>query len=843
MSGNKGITENQNGRAVFEPVIPVEKEGETSTLILGIVGMHCASCATAVEKALKGREGVQEAAVNISTESALVRYDPTRTTAGELAHVVEEAGYTPYIRDRSLDGVLDLKVVGMDNPHCVGTVGGVLDGLKGVTSRELFVNERAVIHYDPEVVSRDEIFQAIRSAGYTPIEKTDEVADREKEARRGEIRTLKIKFILSSVLGAPLLMFAMGPHIGLPIPSFSSRVNSLLQFLLATPILIINYSFYTRGIVAVLRTRMATMDTLVALGTGSAWLYSTVVAVAIWTGTGNYSSENLYYEVAGMLIVFILLGKWLEAIAKGKTSEAIRALMGLQARTAIVVRDGTERDVPVEEVRIGDVILVKPGQKVPVDGMVIEGYSSVDESMLTGESIPVEKSPGDRVVGATLNKTGYFRFRAEKVGQDTALSHIIRLVEEAQGSKAPIQNLADRISAVFVPAVVLIAITAFLFWIAAGKSFIFALTVFIAVLIIACPCALGLATPTAIMMGTGIGARNGILIKSAEALQAIQEADTVVFDKTGTLTRGEPLLTDVMATGNISEDRLLELAATLEKNSEHPLGEAIVSSAVGRGLEISDPDSFQSVTGKGIRGRVSGVEVVLGNRSLISESGTIPGSVDGNIGALEAEGKTVMIALVDGSVAGMLAVADTPKEHSREVVDAFRKMGKRVIMITGDNQTTGMAIGRQLGIDEVLSEVLPEDKLDKIKRLQAENRKVVMVGDGINDAPALTQADVGLAIGSGTDVAIEAGDVVLIKDDIRDVVMAMDLSAYTMRKIKQNLFWAFVYNSLGIPIAAGILYPFTGFLLSPIVAGVAMAFSSVSVVSNSLLMRRYRRKI
>jgi len=821
---------------------PHVREVPLDSVTIGITGMHCASCAASIEKALKKLDGVSEANVNFAAESASVRFDSDSTPYSDLEKAIEDAGYTPHAREEK-EGYLELKVVGMDNPHCLGTVDGALKRLEGINSKELFVNEKAKINFDPSVVSRDEILQTIRDAGYTPVEEGEEVLDKEKEAREREIKTLKFKFAFSAVLGIPLLILAMGRHIGLPIPHIADRWEALIQLLLATPILVVNYQFYTRGILAVIKTRMATMDTLVALGTGSAWLYSTAVLLAIWSGKPGYSANNLYFEVAGLLIVFILLGKWLEAIAKGKTSEAIKSLMGLQAKTALVIRNGKEIEVRVEDVHTGDEVLVKPGQKIPVDGIIVDGYSAVDESMLTGESIPVEKTVGDEVVGSTINKTGSFRFKATKVGKDTALAQIIKLVEQAQGSKAPIQALADVISAWFVPVVVVLALTAFGVWIIAGKSFIFALTVFIAVLIIACPCALGLATPTAVMVGTGLGAKNGVLIKSAEALQMAHKIDTVVFDKTGTLTRGEPELTDVMTFGEWKQDSLLELAASVEKSSEHPLGESIVKGAEHKGLEIFPLENFHSITGKGVEGSINGRKVVIGNRAWFAEMNLELEDLDAAMVELETQGKTAMIVGVDGELAGVLAVADTLKEHSREAVQALKKMGKKVIMITGDNRRTGEAIAAQVGIKRVLSEVLPQDKSEEVKKLQSEGLRVAMVGDGINDAPALTQADIGIAIGSGTDVAIESGDIVLIKDDIRDVVMAMDLSSFTMRKIKQNLFWAFIYNSFGIPIAAGILYPFTGFLLSPIIAGAAMAFSSVSVVSNSLMMRRYKRKI
>ena len=821
---------------------PHIREVPQENATIGITGMHCASCASTIEKALNKLDGVSRADVNFAAESVNVRFDPDSVTYPDMEKAIRDAGYTPHVRETQ-EGQLDLKVVGMDNPHCLGTVDGALNRLQGITSKELFINEKARISFDPSVISREEIFQTIRDAGYTPIEDTEAVLDQEKEAREREIKSLQFKFIFSTILGIPLVLLTMGPLVGLPVPHIPDKWEALLQFLLATPILFINYQFYTRGLLAVIKTRMATMDTLVALGTGAAWLYSTAVLIAIWAGKAGYSTENLYFEVAGLLIVFILLGKWLEAIAKGKTSEAIKSLMGLQAKTALVIRNGKEIEIRVEDVRTGDEVLVKPGQKIPVDGIIVEGYSAVDESMLTGESIPVEKTVGDEVVGATINKTGSFRFKATRVGKDTALAQIIKLIENAQGSKAPIQALADKISAYFVPAVVLLAVAAFGVWVLAGQSFIFALTVFIAVLIIACPCALGLATPTAVMVGTGLGAKNGVLIKSAEALQMAHKIDTVVFDKTGTLTRGEPELTDVVTFGDREQDPLLQLAASVEKNSEHPLGEAIVNGAEQRGLEILPLEDFHSITGKGVGGTVNGRKVVIGNRAWFAEMKLDLKDIDEAMTELETEGKTAMIVGVDNEISGVLAVADTLKEHSKAAVQTLQEMGKEVIMITGDNRRTGEAIAAQLGINSVLSEVLPEDKSAEIKKLQADGFKVAMVGDGINDAPALTQADIGIAIGSGTDVAIESGDIVLIKDDIRDVVMAMDLSSFSMRKIKQNLFWAFIYNSLGIPIAAGILYPFTGFLLSPIIAGAAMAFSSVSVVTNSLMMRRYRRKI
>ncbi len=737
---------------------------------------------------------------------------------------------------------LDLKIIGMDNPHCLGTVEKTLDSLIGIIKKELSINQRAKIWFDSSVISAKKIKEAIRRAGYTPIDEEKATVDVEREARIKEVRSLKIKFIISILLAAPLMYFAMAMGFKLPLAPFIKHHMALIQFLLTTPIMFTGYQFFTKGIRAVIKTKAANMDTLIALGVGAAYLYSLYVSIAMWIGSSGFTMEDLYYEIAGFLIAFILLGRLLESIAKGKTSEAIKKLIGLQPKTAIVLKDGQEREIPVEEVAVGDIIIVKPGQRIPVDGVVIEGRSSVDESMVTGESIPVEKTQGSQVTGATINKTGSFRFRAIKVGRDTVLAQIIKLVEDAQGSKAPIQELADKISAYFVPAVLAIGILSFIAWLALGQGFTFALTVFIAVLIIACPCALGLATPTAVMVGTGIGAENGILIKSAESLQIAHRINALVFDKTGTLTKGRPELTDVIAYEK-TEEEILSLAGSVEKGSEHPLGEAIVSGARQKKVSQKEIKNFESITGKGVKAQVEEGEILLGNRRLIQEANIDFSKTQNDLERLENEGKTVMLISKNRSLIGIIAVADTLKDFSKEAISKLKSMGKQVLMITGDNRRTGEAIARQVGIDRVLAEVLPKDKAQEIKKLQEEGLKVAMVGDGINDAPALSQADVGIAIGTGTDVAIESGDIVLIKDDIRDVVMAMDLSRYAMKKIKQNLFWAFFYNIVGIPIAAGILYPLTGFLLNPMIAGVAMAFSSVSVVGNSLLMKRFRRNI
>ncbi|MDP2938673.1 MAG: copper-translocating P-type ATPase, partial [Candidatus Omnitrophota bacterium] len=561
-----------------------------------------------------------------------------------------------------------------------------------------------------------------------------------------------------------------------------------------------------------------------------------------WQGNKSFGMSNLYYEVAAFLLTFILLGKYLEAITKRKTSQSIKRLWNLRPKTAIVIRQGQEAEIPVEELLVGDIVVVKPGQRIPVDGKIIEGYSSVDESMITGESIPIEKTLNDKVIGGSINKYGTFKFKATKVGKDTTLAQIIKLVEDAQGSKAPIQELADKVAAIFVPTVLIIAFASFFIWILLGKGFVFALTTFIAVLIIACPCSLGLATPTAVMVGTGKAAENGIIIKNASSLQIATEIDKIIFDKTGTLTEGKPKLTDVVSYIG-SQDEVLMLAASLEKSSGHVLSDAMVGAAEEKGISLKEMQQFETISGKGVVGKIEESEILAGNRRLMRERTIDTEIAEGDLDRLEKQGKTITLVAKDNKLIGLVAVRDTLKEFSKTLIDKLKEMGKDVIMITGDNRRSAEAIAKEIGIEKVLSEVLPKDKLDEIKKLQNCGFKVAFVGDGINDAPALSQADLGIAIGSGTDIAIESGDIILIKDDLRDVATAIDLSGYAMKKIRQNLFWAFFYNIIGIPIAAGILYPFNGLLLNPMVAGVAMTFSSVSVVSNSLLMNRYKPKM
>jgi Cu+-exporting ATPase len=732
-----------------------------------------------------------------------------------------------------------IPIAGMHCASCASNIESSLKKLSGVSAVNVnFATEKATVEFDENMTKENEINNTIEKLGYKVIGENekkiveDDLVDREKMEREKEIRNLKILFIVSLIFSIPVFILSFPEIFKIMIP-----YQNFVLLILATPVqFIVGYRFY-KGTFFSLRAKTASMDTLIATGTSAAYFYSALVTL---TSTfGNYT----YFDTSAVLITFIILGKWLEALAKGKSSEAIKKLIGLQPKTAIIVRDGKELEVQIKDVVVGDIILIKPGQKIPVDGEVVEGFSSVDESMITGESIPIEKKIGDNVIGGTINKHGSFKFKATKIGNETVLNQIIKLVEEAQGSKASIQRLADKTSSYFVPAVIGISLASFLIWIFLGQSFVFSLSIFIAVLIIACPCALGLATPTAIMVGTGKGAENGILIKSAEALENAHKITTIVFDKTGTLTNGHPSVTDILSIDGPNEKEILKYAAVTEKKSEHPLAEAIINKA--KEMEISIPNSshFEAIHGYGILAKEGKNTILFGNRNLMKKHNMEIGNIENKIISLENEGKTVMILALNGKIAGLIAVADTLKEFSVEAVKELHAMKKEVIMMTGDNRRTADAIAKQLGIDKALAEVLPQDKEKEIEKLQKEGKFVAMVGDGINDAPALARADVGIAIGAGTDVALETGQIVLIKNDLRDVVTAIDLSNYTIKKIKQNLFWAFFYNAIGIPIAAGVMYPFTGFLLNPMIAGAAMALSSVSVVSNSLSMRRYKPKI
>ena len=731
-------------------------------------------------------------------------------------------------------------------PTCLRTIESVLERLPGVRGVQTNVaTERASVEFDPSAVSIKDMQDAVASVGYR-VEARREFAARETEdeetaERRREIHDLTRRVLVGAVLSAPVVATVMAVEFfGLDVPAF--LMNRWFQLALITPVfLYTGWPIHTVGW-RTLRHRTAEMNTLITVGTTAAFAYSLLVTVA----PGLFPAEvrDVYYEAVGVILTLILLGRLLEARAKAGTGEAIRKLLGLRPRTARVIRDETEGEVPVEEVRVADEIVVRPGEKIPVDGEILDGRSTLDESMVTGESVPVDKGPGDAVIGGTVNQTGAFRYRATAVGSDTVLGQIVRLVREAQASKAPIQRLADRVAALFVPAVIFVALASFVVWFDFGPepALTRGLVSAVSVLIIACPCALGLATPLSIMVGTGKGAENGVLIRSAEALETAQRIRTVVLDKTGTITKGEPSLTDVISIGEFEDAEVLRMAASAERLSEHPLAEAVVRGAEERGISLAGAEDFESETGMGIRAIIGGRKIVVGRRRLLEDSGVDTAALEQFVSRLEAEGKTAICAAVDGRPAGVLAVADTAKEEASAAIGAIRRRGVEVVMITGDNRRTAEAIAREVGIRRVLAEVLPQDKAGEVRRLQAGGGVVAMVGDGINDAPALAQADVGIAIGTGTDIAIEVADVTLISGDLRGVITALELSRATMRNIRQNLFFAFFYNAAGIPIAAGLLYPLIGLLLNPIIAAAAMAASSLSVVTNANRLRAFRAR-
>lgn len=811
---------------------------------LKINGMTCTSCANAVEKNVSKLDGVNSAAVNFATEKLSVKFDETKVTIDDIKAAVKDAGYN------TEDGVnvneIIIPIEGMTCVSCAQAVEKEIRKLRGISEASVnLATERAKVKYDPYNTRISEIKAAIEKAGYNPLEiqSTDQL-DEEKERRQKEIKNLWKKFIVSAVFSIPLLYIAMGHMLGLPIPELiDPKYNpfnfGLTQLVLTIPVVIAGYKFYTVGFKTLFRGR-PNMDSLIAIGTSAAVIYGIYALIKIANGNIEFANE-LYFETAGVIITLILLGKYLEVVSKGKTSEAIKELMNLQSKTATVIQEEKEIIIPIEEVEVGDIILVKPGEKIPVDGIVIEGHTSIDESMLTGESIPVEKTTGDKVIGAGLNKNGTIKFKATKVGKDTALAQIIKLVEDAQGSKAPIAKMADVISGYFVPVVIVIAILSGLVWYLTGASSVFALTIFIAVLVIACPCALGLATPTAIMVGTGKGAEYGVLIKGGVPLETAHKIETIVFDKTGTITEGRPKVTDIVTSEEFSKDKLLQLAGSAEKGSEHPLGEAIVRGVEEKNLEFKKIDKFEAIPGHGIEVRIDHMNILLGNKKLMNDK-KIEISFQKESDRLANEGKTPMFMAINNKLAGIIAVADTVKESSEDAIKKLHDMGIEVAMITGDNKRTAEAIAKQVGIDIILAEVLPEDKASEVKKLQEKGKKVAMVGDGINDAPALAQSDVGLAIGSGTDVAMESADIVLMKSDIMDVVIAIQLSKATIRNIKQNLFWAFAYNTAGIPLAAGLLYAFGGPRLNPMFAAAAMSLSSVSVLTNALRLKGFKPK-
>jgi Cu+-exporting ATPase len=833
------------------------KEFKVEKQTIAIGGMTCAACAKRIERAVGKLQGIASASVNFATEKLSVEYDEKQLAMRDIEKKVTDVGYN--VLKASTKNSVTIPIGGMTCAACasriekaIGKIGG------GILSASVNIaTEKATISYDPQQVKLSVIRAAIEGAGYKALETEKSGAvDEDKLRKEREIRTLWKKFIVAAVFGAPLLYLAMTSMIWwlwwLPFPKLLRPMQYPLNYIIAqivltVPILIAGRNFYTVGFKSFLQGS-PNMDSLIAIGTSAAVIYSLYASYETVFLENFGAVNNLYFESAGVIIALILLGKTLEAVSKGKTSEAIKKLMGLAPKTATVIQEGKELEIPIDEVEIGQVILVKPGGKIPVDGVITEGHSAVDESMLTGESIPLDKKPGDKVYAATINKNGVVRFEATKVGSDTALAQIIKLVEDAQGSKAPIAAMADIVSGVFVPVVCVLAAAAAVAWYWYTQDVRFTMTIFISVLIIACPCALGLATPTAIMVSTGKGAEYGILFKGGEALETTHKIDTIVFDKTGTITEGKPEVTDVVTAPGVDRNRLLQLTASVEKSSEHPLGEAIVRKGEEEKLEFLKVENFQALTGLGIEGVIEGIRLYAGNRKLMTEKGFSLGDLETESDRLAEEGKTPMYVILDDKLAGIVAVADVVKKSSADAIQILREMGISVAMITGDNLKTANAIARQVGIDRVLAEVLPQDKSNEVKKLQSEknsrgaSRKVAMVGDGINDAPALAQADVGIAIGSGTDVAMESADIVLMRSDLMDVPTAIQLSKSTIRNIKQNLFWAFAYNTAGIPVAAGLLHLFGGPLLDPILAAAAMSLSSVSVLSNALRLRRFRPK-
>ena len=814
---------------------------KTTKASIPITGMTCTVCALTIEKGLAETPGVEKAAVNFASEKASVEYDPNKTNLTKLAHAISELGYGVATR-KSI-----YPVGGMTCATCVMHVEEALKSVPGVISVAVNLgSEKATVEYIEGTAWAD-MKKAVEDAGYELGKEIEGLEDVSETSQR-EVRKVRNRFIIASILTIPIVVMML-------TPSFTG-MNYLL-WALATPVQFwAGWRFY-KGAWGALRHRTSDMNTLIAVGSSAAYIYSVIATVFPGVFTASGIKANVYFDTSAAIITLILLGRYLEARAKGQTSEAIKKLIGLQPKTAVVFRGGEERQIPIEEVATGDLVQVKPGERVPVDGIIKEGYSSLDESMITGESIPVEKKPGDEVIGATINKTGSFKFEATKIGKDTTLARIVRLVEEAQGSKAPVQKLADIIASYFVPIVIGIAVVTFLVWFFAGPSpqLTYAFLNFVAVLVIACPCALGLATPTAIIVGTGKGAEQGILIRSADTLERAHKINAVLLDKTGTLTQGKPEVTDIIAAAGYTRDDILRLAASAEKNSEHALAEAIVKTAAEKKLELSAASEFSAMPGLGIEAVVDGKKIVLGNLKLIEERKLMLDELVFKANELVSAGKTVMFLSVDGQGAGLIALADTIKPEAQKVVHQLHKMGIEVAMVTGDNQRTAEAIARQAGIDRVFAEVMPEHKADEVKKLQGEGKVVAMVGDGINDAPALAQADVGIAIGTGTDVAMETGDITLIRGELHGIVTAIALSKRTLRTIRQNLFWAFAYNVILIPVAAGVLYFAFGKgtvpsglkfalgdrgFLNPILAAAAMALSSITVVTNSLRLRSFK---
>ena len=810
-----------------------------------IEGMTCASCAQTVEKAAKKVRGVTQASVNLATEKLSIEYDEATFSVENLQKAVDNSGYELIAQEGTTQ---TFAIEGMTCASCAQTIEKAVGKLSGVDKASVnLATEKMQVSYNPSVISVSDVTGAVSNSGYAAVLETTETQDnsraekREKKEKR--MKQLLNRFGISIIFTIPVLIISMGHMVGMPLPNIvDPMINafnfSLLQLILTLPIMVVSWEYFQKGFKTLFKGH-PNMDSLIALGTAAAFVYSLAATIGTGMGYGNFS-DLLYYEVTGVILALHTLGLFLEERSKGQMSSAIEKLVNMAPKTARVIRNGVEQEITVDEVALGDVIRVRPGESMPVDGVVVEGRTSVDESMLTGESIPVEKKSGDEVIGASINKNGSIDYRATRVGSDTTLSQIIKLVEDAQGSKAPIARMADIITGYFVPIVIALAVLAGIAWLIAGQSGIFALSVIITTLVIACPCALGLATPTSIMVGTGKGAEHGVLIKSGEALETTHNLDTIVFDKTGTLTEGKPIVTDILVTPLITKENLLYYAASGETGSEHPLGEAIVQKSKEENMTLAKPDHFEAIPGHGVRIEIEGKDMYIGNRKLMLEQKIDLSSMEKESDRLADEGKTPMYLSVDGELAGIIAVADTLKENSMKAVKELRRRGVEVIMITGDNKRTAKAIAKQVGIDSVLSEVLPEDKAEEVKKLQEAGKKVAMVGDGINDAPALAQADIGIAVGSGTDVAIESADIVLMRNDLTAVLTAIDLSHATLRNIKQNLFWAFAYNLVGIPVAMGLLHIFGGPLMNPMFAAVAMSFSSVSVLLNALRLRRFK---
>ncbi|MCI1964647.1 MAG: heavy metal translocating P-type ATPase [Oscillospiraceae bacterium] len=795
-----------------------------------ISGMSCAACAARIEKGLSRVDGVRSANVNLAMERASVEFDDAQVSIGQLNETVEKLGYS-VIRDlQPQTGKTVINITGMSCAACSARIEKKLNRMKGVQSAGVnLTTEKATVEYNPAVIGLDALINAVETLGYEAQEEREESKDREAEARNKEINSLKYSLIASIILSLPLLLAMFFSMAGVIVPLLH---NQYFQLIVAAPVqFIIGFRFYRNSFYA-LRSGSANMDVLIAMGTSAAYFFSLYnVFFAAPAANGH---KDLYFEASATVITLILLGKYFEAVAKGKTSEAIKKLMGLQAKTARVIRNGAELDIPIEQVHRGDRVIVRPGERVPVDGTILEGISSVDESMLTGESIPVEKKPGDLCIGATVNQYGTFTLEASRVGRDTVLSQIVKMVEDAQGSKAPIQKIADRVAGVFVPAVIGIAAATFLGWFFLTGDLNRSVVSAVSVLVIACPCSLGLATPTAIMVGTGLGAEHGILFKGGEHLEMAYRLNAVVLDKTGTVTKGKPEVTDLIGLGGLQQAELVRLAASAEKRSEHPLGSSIYEYGKDQMQAVPDPSQFEAIPGRGVRAVAEGKKILLGTRKLLGENKIDVSGACAVLEQLENEGKTAMLMAVNGSVQAVFAVADTLREHSSEAIRELQDMHVDVYMITGDNRRTACAIAKQAGIQHVLAEVLPEHKAEEVEKLRKSGKVVAMVGDGINDAPALATADIGMAVGTGTDVAIETADITLMRGDLRTIAAAIRLSRRTMRKIRQNLFWAFFYNSIGIPFAA------FGFL-NPMIAGAAMAFSSVSVVTNSLSLKRFSR--